>query len=298
MKALLICPGDRPGVAALTEALPLSNVPILGKAALEYWLEHLVTLSAREVLILAADRPDAVRALVGDGARWGLSVCVQAEHYELTADQARVRYCERKADWLPAPRDAVVVNHLPGLPEVPFGSKYADWFAAVRTWLPRAATPDRIGLRELKPGVWAGLHSHIAPDAELRSPCWIGENVQIESGALLGPNAVIENNSVVARHAEIADSIVGPETFVGEYTEIHSSIAWGNMLVNWQRNSCVRVPDPFLLCSLEPPHPSAALAGTIARITSAFAALLPASRVREYFNPAIDPTSAENQRTS
>jgi len=294
MKAVLICPGERPGLAALTESVPLSNIPVLGKTPVEYWLEHLATLGAREVLVLATDRPHAVQALVGDGARWGLRVVVQPEHCELTPDEARARYCDRKVDWLPAPHDAVVADYLPGLPEILLFTRYADWFAAVRTWMPRAAAPDRIGVRELKPGVWAGLHTRIAPDAELHAPCWIGENVHVGSGAVIGPNVVIENNSFVAERAEISDSIVGPETFVGAYTEIHASIAWGNTLVNWERDSCLKVPDAYLLCSLESPHPAAALAGTIARISTALAAMLPATRFRDGFSPRLDPTAAEN----
>src|SRR5947207_3108663 len=41
MKALLICPSERPGVAELAEAAPLSNIPLLGATLLEYWLTYL-----------------------------------------------------------------------------------------------------------------------------------------------------------------------------------------------------------------------------------------------------------------
>ena len=57
---------------------------------------------------------------------------------------------------------------------------------------------DRIGLRETRPGVWVGMRSRIAGDAELLAPCWIGENVLVGSGATLGPGAVVENGVVVA----------------------------------------------------------------------------------------------------
>ena len=73
MKTLLICPGEREGVAALAEFAPLCNVPILGKPLIEYWLEHLVEQGARHVYILATDRPEQVRELAGNGARWGLT---------------------------------------------------------------------------------------------------------------------------------------------------------------------------------------------------------------------------------
>src|SRR6266480_5550580 len=92
MKALLICPSDRPGVSHLADAVPLSNVPILGKTLLEYWLDHLAALGAKEVLILSSDRPHLVRKLVDGGIRWGLKVDVIPERWELTVTEARAKY--------------------------------------------------------------------------------------------------------------------------------------------------------------------------------------------------------------
>ena len=260
MKALLICPDERAGVAALAESAPLSNVPFLGQSLVEYWLAHLAALGAKEVLVLAVDRPDQVRACVGDGARWGLQVIVQPEKRECTLDEARAKHQDLQATWLPAPHDINLMDHLPGLPQVPLITSYADWFAAARAFMPQALTPDRIGVRELKPGVWVGLRAHVAPDAKLIAPCWIGERAWIEAGAVIGPDAVLEREVFIARGAEVAHSVIGPQTFVGQFTEVRNSIAWGSMLVNWERDSCVRVPDAFLLCSREPhraPRPPA-----------------------------------------
>jgi len=255
MKALLICPDERKGVAGLSGSVPLSNVPILGHSLLEHWLAQLVTLGAREVLVLAVDRPDQVRALVGDGARWGLRVSVQTEKRELTLEEARAKHQTGLAAWLAAPNDIIVLDHLPSLPQLPLFTSYADWFAAARALLPQAVTPDRVGVRELQPGVWVGLHAHVPAEAKLIPPCWIEERVWIEAGAVIGPNVVLEREVVVSRGAEIAESVVGPQTCVGQFTEIHNSIAWGSTLVNWERDSCVKVTDDFLLCPLHP-HPA------------------------------------------
>jgi len=253
MKTLLICPDDRTDVAELAASVPLSNVPILGKSLLEYWLEHLAALGAKEVLVLAADRPDQVRTEVGDGARWGLRVIVQSEKREWTLDEAREKHqVNDHATWLPAPNDIILLDNLPGLAQLPLFMSYADWFAAALTLMPRALTPDRIGVHELKPGVWVGLNAHVASSAKLIAPCWIAERVGIETGAVIGPNAVLEREVFIARGAEVSHSVIGPETFVGQFTEVHNSIAWGSTLVNWQSDSCVKVMDEFLLCSLEP----------------------------------------------
>jgi hypothetical protein len=275
MKALLICPTERTNVAALAESVPLSNLPLLGKSLAEYWLEHLATIGAREVYILATDRPEQVRALVGNGARWGLAVRVFPETHELAPAEALAKYAAPDpGGWLPAPDNARTMDRLPGLPESPLFTSYADWFAALAKWLPRAATPDRIGVREIKPGVWAGLHARIAPDAELRAPCWLGENVTIDSGAVVGPLVILENNTFVESGTEISQSVIGPETFVGKSTEIHHSLARGNLLTSWKLDSCIRVPDPFLLSSLKRNRPGTAPVGVFSRVLALLVMLL------------------------
>lgn len=284
MRAILICPDDRPGVAALAEFAPVANLPILGKSLLGYWLEHLGTLGAREVLILAADRPDQVSAEVGNGARWGMRVTVQAEKRELTLEEALTKHrVNNPSPWLPAPYEVVLSDQLPGLPDVRLTTTYADWFAGVRALMPRALTPDRIGVREVRPGVWVGLRAQVATTAKLIAPCWIGDHAWIEAGAVIGPNAVLESEAFVARGAQVSHSVIGPKTFVGEFTEVRNSIAWGSTLVNWERDSCLKVTDEFLLCSLEPPRPGPAPAKVSAM-----------PRVREYVSQLLNSAFRES----
>lgn len=255
MKALLICPANSEDVAALAKTVPLAGLPILGKPLIEYWLEHLATLGALDVSIFANDRPREILGFVGDGARWGLRVVVHPEIRELSTAEARAKFHDAGASaWLPSPHDATLMDRLPLQPGLPLFTNYAAWFAGVMNWLPLAATsPVRLGVRELKPGVWVGLHTRVAADAELHTPCWLGENVFVGSGGVIGPRAVIEDRSLIEPGARISESIIGPETFVGEFTEIRHSFAWGDMLVNWQLDSCLKVTDAFLLRPLRPP---------------------------------------------
>jgi hypothetical protein len=284
MRAILICPDERNGVAALAGWAPLSNLPILDKSLLEYWLEHLAVLGAKEVDILSSDRPDEVRNHVGDGARWGIRITVQAEKCEWEVDDVRVRYqTDKPSLWLTAPNDVVLMDYLPGLPHLPIFRSYLDWFTAGRALMPKALTADRIGVRELTSGIWVGLHIHVAMDAKLIAPCWIGENVWIEAGAVIGPDAVLERNAFVAKGAEISKSIIGPETFVGQFTEIHNSIALGDTLVNWERDSYVKITDEFLLSSLHP-HRSSPASAKISAIL----------RVRDYVSQVLTSVFAES----
>jgi NDP-sugar pyrophosphorylase family protein len=258
MKSILISPAERNGVAALAANAPLALAPVCGKRLVDYWLEHVASAGAKEVLILANDRAEMISAHVGDGARWGLRVVVQKEIYERTVSEARAKFkTADNSSRLPAPDDVIFMDRLPQSPEFPLFTGYENWFAALMDWIPRAATPDRIG-RVIKLGVWAGLHTRIAPTAELRAPVWIGDNVRIGEEAIIGPNVVIEEKSFIEPHAKISGSQIGPETFVGAYTEIEQSIALGNTLISWKYNSVIKVPDEFLLCSVARPHGAAA----------------------------------------
>jgi hypothetical protein len=155
--------------------------------------------------------------------------------------------------WLPAPHDIVLMNHLPACPDLPLFESYASWFAALLAWMPRALTPARVRVTEIRPGIWVGRRAHVSPKAELIAPCWIGDQVFVEPGAIVGPGAIVENRSVIENEAHVAQSWIGPDTFVGPMTALATSLAWGSSLTNWRSDSSLQVPDPFLMCSLAPP---------------------------------------------
>ena len=248
MKSLLICPTDRSGVALLADQHPLVIAPLLGKSVIEYWLEALAARGVKEVIVLASDRPHEVREVVGDGSQWGLKVELVPQARELTPDEARKKFFPGEP--APTPDDIVVMDYLPGRPDHPLFESYAGWFNALQAFLPHAVTPARIGAREVEPGVWVGLHSQIDPTAKLHAPCWIGEHALIGAGAIIGPRAVVEDRTVVEDGARVTESIVGPETFVGEFISVQNSLAHGSLLINWMTGSHVAVPDAFFLCSL------------------------------------------------
>lgn len=250
MKVLLICPVDRTAVSCLAENWPLALTPLLGRSAIEYWIEALVPRGATEILVLASDRPHQIRLALGDGTRWGVRVTVIPQNRELPPAEARLLYQkDGDAGWLPG-SDVLVLEHLPDHPEHPLFESYAGWFAAMLAFAPHARTPGRIGVKEVQPGIWVGLHSQIAPTAQLHAPCWIGADVIIGDRAVVGPGAIIDDHVIVERGARIRESSVGPDTFVGRNISLQTSLAQGSTVVNWQNDSCLRVPDDILLCSL------------------------------------------------
>lgn len=260
MKTILICPAIRPAVPQLAEECPLALAPILGECLVVHWVEHVASLGATQVRVIAADRADAVRAVLGDGARWGVQLEVIAIGSEPTLAEAAARFqSPGMPDWLPSPHAFVLMNHLPGCPAQPLFESYASWFAALLAWVPRALTPSRVRVSELSPGIWVGRRAHVSPKAVLIAPCWIGDQVFVEPGAVIGPDAILEDRSVVEEDARVTHSLVGPDTFVGPMTSVSSSLAYGSELTNWRSDSSLRVPDPFLLCSLAPSPSVAAI---------------------------------------
>jgi hypothetical protein len=246
MKTILICPADSTEVPLLASEVPLTLSPAFGQSLLEYWMSSMACQGVKQVVVLASDRPEEVQRIVGNGARWGVTTEVMAEARELTPEQAAEKYG--------AP--AHLMDHFPGLPEQPLFTSYEQWFKALETWMPRARTPDRVGAREVSPGIWVGLHGHISREARLCAPCWLGDHVYVGAGAVVGPSAILENGAFIEPKAEIKNSVIGPGTFVGQYVQITHSLAWGDKLVNLQTGLENVVSDAFLLCSLHPRRPS------------------------------------------
>lgn len=234
----------------LSASAPLALVSMCGQTLIEYWLSHLACLGIQRGQLLVNDRPELVRAVVEHGARWGLVLEVIAESRELTQAEAVLKYPVGVAE---APSSIFVLNHFPGLGDLPLFGSYGEWFAGVRAWMPRACTPDRVGMRQPQPGIWVSLQARIAPGARLEPPCWVGKNVLIGEGAQVGPEAIIEDGSIIEAGAEIVSSYIGPDTLVGQCSELREALACGSTLINWQSGSATEVPDAFVLCSLRRP---------------------------------------------
>jgi NDP-sugar pyrophosphorylase family protein len=173
-------------------------------------------------------------------------------------------------DKTPAPEVLATLDHFPGWVERPLFASYAGWFAALQDWMPRAFTRDRVGVREVRPGIWMGVQARVSPAAKLQAPCWLGAHVYVGPGAVLGPHTIIEDRVFIEPETKIASSYVGADTFVGRFAQITDSVAWGETLINWQTGSSLSVRDSFLLCALRRPS-KVSSAGWRAWLTEFFA---------------------------
>jgi len=254
MKSVIICPGRRPGLEGLLERSPLANKPLFGKTVVEHWLEFLAANGATQVKVIAPDRPQEVARRLGTGERWGLSVEVVSEPSESKLEDARVRFrANSETGWLAEPNDVILADCLPWDTEHQLFSSYAGFFETMRSWMPHAKQEPHVGLHEIQPGVWAGLKTKIAEGVRFCGPVWLGDHVHIEAGAVIGPNAIVENCAWVGAGAEITNSYLGEETYLGPMTHLNHSAALGATLIDWKSNSVTWVKDPFLLCNLRVP---------------------------------------------
>lgn len=254
--ALVICPDGRPAVPALARCRPLVLAPFLGKTVLEHALTFLAAQGAKTVTLLAGDRADIIRSAVGNGETWGVKLEVISERRELTAAEALAKHgAAHENDGLPAVREALVLDQLPQLPLRPLWESYPSWYNAMLALLPLAAK-ERVGMREVAPGVFVGMRSRIADNASLNGPCWIGANVFIGPRAVIGPGTVIEDGAYVEAAAEVNGSVIGPQTYIGTLTEVRHSFAWGHQLLNLRSGSFTAVADRFLLADLASPSRS------------------------------------------
>jgi hypothetical protein len=86
--------------------------------------------------------------------------------------------------------------------------------------------------------------------------------------AVIGPGAVLEDGVFIHQAAQVSESVVGPETFVGKLTELRHSLAWRNNLLDWTNGSWTHVPDPLLLSGLSGSQARPIWTGFLARVTA------------------------------
>ncbi len=245
MKAVVICPDRRAEVSFLARRVPLGLVPLLGPSLLSHWLTHLADSGVKEVTLLASDRPDQIRAEVGSsGGRWGLKISVLTEPREFSVAEIRKRFNLQ---------NVVLADRLPALPDAPLFESYAGFFQALQRWQ-TLAHQHRVGTREIAPGIWVGLHCKIDASARLIAPCWLGENVWVRANATVGANAIVEDSALVDHNAEAVRSWIGPWTYVGGFTHVNQSLAWGDGLLNHATGSFTEIVDAFLLSDLRNEH--------------------------------------------
>src|SRR6202166_2760986 len=74
MKALVLSGGSGTRLRPITHTSAKQLVPVAGKPILFYGLESMADAGIKEVGIIVGETAPEIRAAVGDGSRWGLSI--------------------------------------------------------------------------------------------------------------------------------------------------------------------------------------------------------------------------------
>ena len=89
----------------------LAMLPVAGKPIIQLWLEHINLMGFTSVSIGVRDFPQALRNLVGDGSRWGLSIQIHALTDTMTTEDA-VRHIGMNGPQLVASLNAIPTQNL------------------------------------------------------------------------------------------------------------------------------------------------------------------------------------------
>lgn len=104
--------------------------------------------------------------------------------------------------------------------------------------------------REVEPGIWISRNVVMPSNIVLEPPVYIGENSRIGNGVHLGPHAVIGGGCVLDSKCSVKNSVIFPNSFVGEGLELQDTLIDRNLLVNARDGGAINVRDNFILGSL------------------------------------------------
>jgi mannose-1-phosphate guanylyltransferase / phosphomannomutase len=77
---------------------------------------------------------------------------------------------------------------------------------------------------ELRPGVWVGKGSSIAPSVRIVAPVFIGENCTIDADAVLGSYTTIGANTRIAERGEVQRSVIGENAYLGPSVRVEGAV--------------------------------------------------------------------------
>jgi len=100
-------------------------------------------------------------------------------------------------------------------------------------------------------GFFIGRGTFIHPSARINKPVIIGSYCQIMNGAEVGPNVVLGDNSLIAAKAQVSDSIIMENSYIGKMTHLENCIVAQNLIFDPETEERTYIADAFLLGRLD-----------------------------------------------
>ncbi len=82
---------------------------------------------------------------------------------------------------------------------------------------------DTLGT-EHAPGIWVGRDVFIHPTAQLTGPLFLGTEVQVQAQAVIRGPAVIRPNTIVDSHAQVEESVIWRNSYLGPGSRVQGAI--------------------------------------------------------------------------
>jgi len=249
-------------------------LPFFDRSLLQHAVEALVSRGCKRIGIATMTAIEPIRALVGDGERWGAKIEVYPlralselpalltanapGESVIVADAERLPTAASSADaeltgggWLLLSRDQSkssidVVEQAGGdvFLDVTTPEAYLD------SWN-RAVMSGNSGLvktgRSQGENVVVGRGTRIHPSAQIEGPAYIGERCLISPEAKIGPNTYIGADSIVEDGAILADCAVFPHTYVGPRLEIRRKLVYRSTAYDIDKKVSLDAIEEFLL---------------------------------------------------
>lgn len=115
-------------------------------------------------------------------------------------------------------------------------------FAVAKGEYPALVLPGRQINRKLR----AGRRSKVFG----KSSAFVGDYCYVDLKASLEPTVIISDEVIVDRYAVLRNTLVLPDTYIGEAVELERAIVWGNLLIRVDSQTVLYVWDSFLMTDL------------------------------------------------
>jgi len=98
--------------------------------------------------------------------------------------------------------------------------------------------------------IHGGRRLRISESAVLRGPLLMGDEVYIRKDAEIGPNALIGDRSLIDEGARVANSVIGPDTYIGCNTSFEYQYVSGDYCVDLNNQAAIYIDDPVIIADL------------------------------------------------
>jgi NDP-sugar pyrophosphorylase family protein len=108
----------------------------------------------------------------------------------------------------------------------------------------------RVAGRQTALGLTQGRNSKVSPRSLKVGMAFVGDHSQIHATASLSGEVAVCDHVIIDSQTRLADTVILPNTYVGELVDLRNAIVRGNDLIRVDTGTHLRLADTFLLADL------------------------------------------------